>query len=86
MESLIFKGKNKTTIEVSFKINNNLLHQPVLKFSKGHTKIIPLLLDLTQAISANRKLLDLNRKKEYDFDYLRNIVAGACCMSMKRAF
>lgn len=73
------------TIKVSFKIINNLLYQPVLETSDRNIKI-PLLLDLTQVISADHKLLKLNREKEYDLDYLRDIVAGACSMSMKRGF
>jgi len=44
---------------------------------------LPLLLDLTQVISTNRKLLELNREKEFNFNNLRNIVTGACSISMK---
>ena len=84
MKPLIFKGKDKTTIEVFFKANN-FGFQPIL-ISEKKAKAIPLLMDLTQIITTNRKLHHLNKEKEYPFEYFRDIVAGACLMSMKRAF
>ncbi len=83
LKPLIFKGKNNTRIKFSFKMTNNLLLQPVLNSSNGETVEIPLLMDLSQTILANKKLLNINKEQEFPLEYLRNIVAGACSLSMK---
>jgi len=84
MKPIIFKGKNNTTIKLSFKLLTNDLHQPVLKSSKGDLTTIPLLLDITQIKSTYKKLADLKNESKYDLILLKNIVAGACSMSMKK--
>ena len=84
MKPIIFKGKDKTTIEVFFK-TNEFGFQPILASSK-RAEAIPLLMDLTQIIATNRKLHLLNKEKEFPFEYLRNVVAGACSLTMKRGF
>lgn len=85
LKPIIFKGKDKTTIKVYFK-PNEFGFQPILESSLGDFVTIPLLLDLTQIISTNRKLHQLNKKKEFPLEYLRDVVAGACSLSMKWGF
>jgi len=82
MGPVIFKGKKKTSIIVRFNKKDYGLYQPIVS-SKGQRNYIPLLMDEWQIASTLKKLSDLE-DKEYDFGLFREIVAGACSLSMKR--
>lgn len=85
MKPIIFKGKKNATIEVFFKAND-WGFQPILVSSNNRAAAVPLLMDLTQIIATNLKLHHLDKEKEFPFEYLRNVVAGACSLTMKRGF
>ena len=84
MNSITFKGKNNTSIEVFFSLIGKDLYKPTLKLGKGQIETIPLLLELDQIPPVNSKLLQLDRRVEYHPAILKGIVAGACSMTMKR--
>lgn len=86
MKPIIFKGEHNTRIKFSFKMTNNLLFIPVLNSSDGEIIEIPLLLDLIQIDLVSQKLLAINKKQEFPLEYLRNVIAGACSLSMKWGF
>ena len=86
MKTVTFKGRNKTTIEVRFEKKIYFekdcgLYQPIV-CSKNQKKLIPLLLDQIQISCTLEKLAAL-KDTEYDFNLFREIVAGACSLSMK---
>lgn len=83
MKSVTFKGKNNTTIEVRFEHRGHGLYEPSIWHSKGDLRLIPLLLDKIQISRTKEKLADL-KDIEYDFNLFREIVAGACSLTMKR--
>ncbi len=81
----MFKGKD-CTINLSFKKFKNQLQKPVLSSSNGEEAVIPLLLDTYQIENVYEMLSDLKRDTEHTFDSLRNIVAGACSLSMRAGY
>lgn len=91
MKSIFFKIQNSPTlIEIKFKRVNNLLFEPVL-IKEGELKKIPLLLDMSQAELALKKLeefKEIAEKKQslLNYNYLVLVLAGASKISMTRFF
>jgi len=81
----MFRGK-EGTIELSFKQINGQLQKPILTSSTGEKIIIPLLLDTYQIEKVHGMLSRLKRDTEHSLESLRNIVTGACSISMRAGY
>jgi len=81
----MFKGKD-CTIDLSFKLFENQLQKPILISSNGEEVVIPLLLDTYQIENVYDMLSILKKDTEHSFESLRNIVAGACSLSMRAGY
>ncbi len=90
MKPIIFKGENNTRIKVSFNFILRdcfgALYQPSLSSSKGEEEVIPLSLSEKAIDLTKNKLNAINKKQDFPFEYLKNVVAGACSLSMKWGF
>jgi len=86
MKSIFFKVDNKKKpVEIAFKKNTIGLFKPILK-TPTHNIEIPLLLEYYHVESVIKKINTVKKIKGTlgNVELLRNVVAGACSLSMKR--
>jgi len=85
VKSTSFKS-DKGNIQVYFKEHKNDLHKPVV-LSSSKRETLPLLLEMCDINKTFEMLCEMEDIKGidyiYNYDLLKNIVTGACYLSMK---